>query len=696
MHRTRISTALIAFKRPLVECCSLHYARQHFGEKRLNVVIRRHYSVCLDNLILLCFRTMQFYFKWIFLFLSASLSCSSITSFTRIPTLSTRNVTSTVRRLLLNTNDWKSNVNVYTDWDDADILEPILEPRKISTFRIIILSDSSSTMNRNSTAPALLPVQRHSTIGSFNFVILGGTQIPVFLKTIKSTQPNFHPSMDKTLFYQWRNYDPALLYRKELAHFKYVTELLENGNEELSYNLLCFYCDRGNPKFITHRSDEVLELSQLFPDWTKNFHGRKLRYSTSQKNPILVNFRLTNGIWEYYGGVSTPILDALKRFLNCTISTHPDEEYGNELPNGSFSGVIGKLARDEYDIGVLAQHYNRFRVAYFSHLIVTGNVVLSTRLPVKSSSFNAFQPRAFFLLFGISFGVILPVYMALLKITSWAEKPTSFKSMLGRGISFIYIPLFEQELPESAVPRSTSLKILFAFWLCFTLIISTAYKSKLLDLMIQGSPEYLPTTFDELAELSHYEVVARGFGGALTATLKAIQTPTFSNIVKRMRTTDVTSECIGNAIRKEYAVCICYREILELVSCRNYTDKSGKKMLQISPEPKSAFYLHGCVATRKDAVYKETIDRVVHLVYASFLPQYGVVQDFRQAESDGRTWARLRDDSEYESMGDDGTRKPLKIKHFKQILTLLFVALGLSTLVFLIEFAGRLWGWSKF
>nr|XP_027201993.1 uncharacterized protein LOC113795951 [Dermatophagoides pteronyssinus] len=77
--------------------------------------------------------------------------------------------------------------------------------------------------------------------------------------------------------------------------------------------------------------------------------------------------------YRHVYGIDPFVLNLLARYFNFTyqlIDCHGD--YGSPLPNGSLSGAIGRLARNEFDLGIggFAVTYERFNVVKFlnSHL----------------------------------------------------------------------------------------------------------------------------------------------------------------------------------------------------------------------------------------------------------------------------------------------------------------------------------------
>ena len=72
-------------------------------------------------------------------------------------------------------------------------------------------------------------------------------------------------------------------------------------------------------------------------------------------------------------GIYPEIFEELRSLLNFTYSLKlpPDGVFGSKLPNGSWTGIVNCLMKDECDIGVaeMAETLNRLEVISFSRKI---------------------------------------------------------------------------------------------------------------------------------------------------------------------------------------------------------------------------------------------------------------------------------------------------------------------------------------
>jgi len=81
------------------------------------------------------------------------------------------------------------------------------------------------------------------------------------------------------------------------------------------------------------------------------------------------------------------------------------------------------------------------------------------------------------------------------------------------------------------MPTFSALRCFVALWLCFTLVVTTIYRSKLVSLLAFPIMEKLPQTFEELVA-SDYHVAFVRHGDSAYNTLKASTDPVYVTLVR--------------------------------------------------------------------------------------------------------------------------------------------------------------------
>ena len=123
------------------------------------------------------------------------------------------------------------------------------------------------------------------------------------------------------------------------------------------------------------------------------FQGLLLRAVTVVEGSSVKNLKEIPGQKGLYkaGGIYPEIFEELRTLLNFTYSLKmpPNGAFGSKLSNGSWTGIVNCLMKDECDVGVaeMAKTLNRLEVVSFSKKIR----IITYELFVKSNkeSFNS-------------------------------------------------------------------------------------------------------------------------------------------------------------------------------------------------------------------------------------------------------------------------------------------------------------------
>ncbi|ROT78015.1 putative glutamate receptor 4 precursor [Penaeus vannamei] len=118
-------------------------------------------------------------------------------------------------------------------------------------------------------------------------------------------------------------------------------------------NLL--YWGAGVARINTWKRGRFTLPLALFPDKLSNLRGVVLEVVTFEWEPSVFYYRNKDGRVLFRYGTDIGVVNALSQVLNFTVAFKepPKGEYwGREEENGSWSGMMGKLSRNEVDIGV--------------------------------------------------------------------------------------------------------------------------------------------------------------------------------------------------------------------------------------------------------------------------------------------------------------------------------------------------------
>lgn len=134
------------------------------------------------------------------------------------------------------------------------------------------------------------------------------------------------------------------------------------------------------------------------------------------------------------------------------------------------------------------------------------------------------------------------------------------------------------------IMRTCSARVVVCFWLLFALVLSTAYRGKLVALIAFPEMNWVPSTFEQLA-YSNYRSGLNiiGKGGAAYAQLSSSKNPVYRRLIDRMEMYPDAAVCFREALQSNIG-CIVWKGVAIISEARNFTDKHGRSPFMISQE----------------------------------------------------------------------------------------------------------------
>lgn len=172
------------------------------------------------------------------------------------------------------------------------------------------------------------------------------------------------------------------------------------------------------------------------------------------------------------------------------------------------------------------------------------------------------------------------------------------------------------------------------------MLVTTAYKSKLVSLLSFPILEDPPKTFKKLAiaEPHEYKITLQYLRGAAFSLLKTSTNPTFQTIFKRMSLEEDAAKCFQNAIGTTHHVCISWDTIAEYAYNKNLSDRYGNVPLTKAPDT-SCFIAIGLVFEKR-AVFKQKFDVVLSIAASMGLTEKWVQLDHEIVREERSEWER--------------------------------------------------------
>ncbi|KAI8500286.1 Glutamate receptor ionotropic, delta-1 [Branchiostoma belcheri] len=249
--------------------------------------------------------------------------------------------------------------------------------------------------------------------------------------------------------------------------------------------------------------------------------GSVLRVAVFERPPFVVKEASPTG-YEWVG-FCISLLEELSRILNFNYELYetPDGISGNELPDGTWSGVIGEITSGKADLAVSALSITSLRekaVDFTKPFMEYGNVLVMRKPSEQDRDLLAFvHPFQWkvWLCIAVSMftvGILLFLTSRLrLKMNAGdrhADNDRAFN--LRNSLWFVYWSMVRKggEPP----PRSLSTRIMAGFWWLFVLIVVSTYTANLTAFLTVKRLKHPVTSLEDLASQTKvkYGIVNHG------------------------------------------------------------------------------------------------------------------------------------------------------------------------------------------
>ncbi|XP_057214203.1 glutamate receptor ionotropic, delta-1 isoform X3 [Triplophysa rosa] len=244
--------------------------------------------------------------------------------------------------------------------------------------------------------------------------------------------------------------------------------------------------------------------------------GVTVKVVTLLEDPFVMVAENILGQPKRYKGFSVDVLDALAKMLGFKYDIYQvaDSKYGSQLPNGSWSGMIGELINKRADLAVSAITITpeRENVVDFSKRYMDYSVGILHRKPEeKINIFSLFAP--FDLAVWACIAAAIPVVGVLIFLLTRmqmlrsqnppvAHQASSMSNTLHSAIWIVY-GAFVQQGGDSVV-GSMALRIVMGSWWLFTLIVCSSYTANLAAFLTVSRMDNTIRTFQDLARQMDY------------------------------------------------------------------------------------------------------------------------------------------------------------------------------------------------
>lgn len=447
--------------------------------------------------------------------------------------------------------------------------------------------------------------------------------------------------------------------------------------------------DPWNPGF--HKELDKLPADLILVG--SNVRGRHFRISGWAHVPPYQYIKSTDdkGNMEFDGSHVRMFHEAAHYFNFTYYSRSADEanSYGKLLDNGSWTGMIGDVVTDEKNYDMTA--YIGAFLLWYEMFDFVGTLSPAAVLFLTAEPQIELQWQAFLYPFGIEvwFSIIV-LFLTVIGTMVFLLNSNSFqklsKSIMSSSTLLTYQIAMEQ---TSRIPKGV--KIISGAWLLFTIIIGTAYKSKVMSSLTFPFIDKPPQTYAELAN-SDYQPILNNIGGLEYEYFQSDDSQLIVQIAKKLKFSPNPIECIGQSVLNPKTVCIGWCPFLKYTTAEWASpDAKTNAVFIATSDPVLAVAVS--LAFQKHSSYSEGFQQIIMSFFEAGI--YTIWEDdvlrihkkkgVSNYESSPTKPLNQKLMSIIENLTGGNGNKPLKISNLQIVFVILFIGSWLAIGAFISE-----------
>ncbi|XP_066975645.1 glutamate receptor ionotropic, delta-1-like isoform X2 [Macrobrachium rosenbergii] len=416
-------------------------------------------------------------------------------------------------------------------------------------------------------------------------------------------------------------------------------------------------------------------LQQLFEKALEDFDGAPLRVAAFDHPPSVVYAYDEHHNIVSRMGVDMQIVKSIAEAMNFTpefLEVPHDELWGYELPNGTWTGLVGKVFYEHADIGAcnVFLELHRWIVVDYSapYNFERGCFVAPSPKPLQNWK-SPVLPFAWDTWISIAVFLLAGGFLSYLIATlSMKPEPREFHSL---SYDYLYILAILTMRTGYAVPSHTPLQIYIGFVGILGLIVSTAYSANLVA-FLSVTPMSAP--IDTMKELSASGLRIGGVAFWKTQFAASIDpvVQNFANVLE----SDLDFGSLFDRVEAGDFALIENKQYLELQAGARYTYGS-RTTIRIVGECLLPYSIG--LAFQKNSPLKQVFDGAILRLFESGVVskwQEEVVDYFRQQYKEKR---------QQKAVAVQSDNRPLKLEQLQGVFYVLGIGCILSALLMLAE-----------
>lgn len=249
-------------------------------------------------------------------------------------------------------------------------------------------------------------------------------------------------------------------------------------------------CEINTSGDIVFNCEIDLITTNLFPDKVPlNFRGCRLKYVALKMEPHVLNTNVKNKDLVRQAGFEVTILHTISKYLNITEEyiQHNFSHWGDLLPNGSYTEMFKLLQEKKVDLvlglatyDINATEFETLEQAVFEYVVWL--VPTASEYPLWINLLNIFK---------IDVWVYLACAILVNTFAFWTYG-RKIEILTYRKLSECFVQCCEIFLQRNTnkPPKIIVMRIIFAFWSMFCIIVYTAHQSQLVSILTK--PQFKP------------------------------------------------------------------------------------------------------------------------------------------------------------------------------------------------------------
>ncbi|KAK8400201.1 hypothetical protein O3P69_003120 [Scylla paramamosain] len=440
------------------------------------------------------------------------------------------------------------------------------------------------------------------------------------------------------------------------------------------------YWGKGMRPLTTWRGRGFTSSPVFFPDKLSDLRGVTLRTVTFQWEPSIMYQRAGNGGITLRYGVDISVTRLLGHAMNFSVrfdEPADGELWGRQNEDGSWTGLMGALDRDEADMGVanLFLSYRRIGVVDFS---LPYDFEESCFLARTEPPLPRWQALSFPFQWGTWIAILVgllvsgPLLYVLTLAGGWCDGFTDARPSLASS----WLDTYGLHLRETQVhpPSRGSTQVLVSFLWLYTMILTIAYCTNLIAFLLVNK---LPASIQTIRELGDSNLDVVGVGDIFKKLLVEASDPNVKVLADNYKTVGSKEDALRQVLMGR-AVFLENQGFVEFVAQTKFI-KGGVSRTRMMQECFAPHYI--AMGLQRRTPLKQKVDEVINWLQQSGLIRHSFETSLRMAASNERNKAADKDEGEVE----EDTLTALNLDHMQGIFLILLVGFLLAAFSFLGE-----------